>query len=185
MLADSEITITFDGERIVLRPSLRAAMRLERRFDGFDNLIRGIVEQNTGVMSALIEECAEYPRNSLTDFLDYDARQPLACKLASLVEPLMALVMALAGVDYEDIDVVTDSDDRVAYADHFERLFKLATGWLGWSPDQAWNATPGEIKAAYEGRLDLLKSIFGAGEKEKPKANDEAAFVAFMRARAV
>ncbi len=183
-LADSEILIPWHGERIVLRPTLRAAMRLERRFDGFDAILRGIAEQNTDVMSALIEECAEYPRNSLTDFLDYDTRQPMAYKLASLVEPLMALVMALAGVDYEDVDVVTDSDDRVAYAEHFERLFGLATGWLGWSPEDAWNATPGEIKAAYEGRLDMLKAIFGGAEDKQTRKQSPAEFAAFLLSKA-
>jgi hypothetical protein len=185
-LAASEIVIPWDGERIVLRPSLRAAMRLVRQFDGFDNLLRGIAEQNTGVMATLIEECAEYPRNSITDFLDYDTRQPLAHKLASLVEPLFQLVLALAGLDLDalDEDAAKSDDDVVPYERHFERLFGLATGWLGWSPGDAWDATPGEITAAYNARLDMLKAIFGSGE-EKPKANDEAAFAAFMRARAV
>lgn len=185
-LADSEIMIIFDGERIVLRPSLRAAMRLVRQFDGFDNLLRGIAEQDTRAMSALIEECADYPRNRLTDFLDYDTRQPLAYKLASLVEPLFQLVLALAGLDLDalDQDAAKTDDDVVPYERHFERLFGLATGWLGWSPDQAWSATPAEITAAYNARLDMLKAIFGTSE-EKPKVNDEAAFAAFMRARAV
>jgi hypothetical protein len=185
-LADSEITITFGGERIVLRPSLRAAMRLVRQFDGFDNLLRGIAEQDTRAMSALIEECAEYPSNSLTDFLTYDTRKSLAHKLASLVEPLFQLVLALAGLDLDalDEDAAKTDDDVVPYVEHFERLFGLATGWLGWSPEDAWDATPAEITAAYNARVDMLKAIFGAGE-EKPKANDEAAFAAFMRARAV
>ena len=181
-LADSEITITFDGERIVLRPSLRAAMRLVRKFDGFDNLLRGVAEQDTGVIATLIEECAEYPRNSLTDFLDYDTRKPLAHKLASLVEPLFQLVLALAGLDLDalDEDAAKADDDVVPYVEHFERLFGLATGWLGWSPEDAWNATPGEITGAYNARLDMLKAIFGGAEEKQTRKQSPAAFAAFL-----
>ncbi|CAJ0861941.1 hypothetical protein AMST5_01443 [freshwater sediment metagenome] len=182
-LAD-EITITFDGERITLRPTLRAAMRLERRFDGFDDLIRGVVDQNISVMSALVEETAEYPRNNLGDFLAYDCRKPMAYKVAGLVEPLMALVMSLAGVDLDNLEDVIDSEvEKTPFAEHHTRLFKVATGWLGWAPEDAWNATPGEIKAAYEGRLDMLKAIFGGGEEKSPAITEDA-FAAFMRARA-
>jgi hypothetical protein len=183
-LAD-EITITFDGERIVLRPTLRAAMRLERRFEGFDNLIRGVVDQNLSIMSPLVEETADYPRNNLVDFLNYGVGKPLALKLGSITEKLLALTMALAGVDFDDLqEVIASEDEKTPYAEHHTRLFKLATGWLGWSPEDAWNATPGEIKAAYEGRLDMLKAIFGGGE-EKPKQMTEDALAAFLRARAV
>lgn len=181
-LAD-EIRFTFDGERITLRPTLRAAMRLERRFDGFDNLIRGIVDQNVSVMSALIEETADRPRE-LCDFLNFGAGKSMAYRVAALVEPLMALVMALAGVEVDELDDVIHSDSETTpYAEHHARLFKLATGWLGWTPEAAWSATPGEIKAAYEGRLDMLKAIFGAGEEKRP-AMTEDTLAAFFRARA-
>jgi hypothetical protein len=181
-LAD-EISFTFDGERVTLRPTLRAAMRLERRFDGFDNLIRGIVDQNVGVMSALVQETADRP-GDLCDFLNFGRGKPMAYRVAALVEPLMALVMQLAGVDVDELDEVIHSDNETTpYAEHHARLFKLATGWLGWTPEAAWSATPGEIKAAYEGRLDMLKAIFGGGEEKSP-ANNEAALAAFFRARA-
>ena len=54
-------------------------------------------------------------------------------------------------------------------ADYFTQLYKIGTGWLGWSPEQTWDATPAEIRAAYEGRIDLLKTIFGAKD-DKPAA---------------
>ncbi len=183
-LAESEITITFDGERIILRPTLRAAMRLERRFEGFDNIIRGVVEQNTGVMAALVEECADDRRNGLAGFLIYDNREPLAFKLTALVDPLMTLTLSLAGVDFDEVDKHTsEPNECIAYAEHFERLYKLGTGYLGWTPEDTWTATPREIMAAYEGRLDMLKAIFGAGEKEKPKMGF-ADFVATLQRKA-
>ena len=36
-------------------------------------------------------------------------------------------------------------------------------GWLGWAPEQAWNATPAEITEAYKGRRELLSAMFGSG----------------------
>lgn len=40
-------------------------------------------------------------------------------------------------------------------------------GWLGWSEADTLDASMAGILLAYEGRLDLLKSIFGGGEKSK------------------
>lgn len=189
-LADSETILTFDGQRLILRPSLRAAMRLESRFGGFDKILKALSEQNIGVMSALVEECSEWPC-SLADFLTIDQSRPMAFKVGALVAPLMQLTLQLAGVDEEDL--VRDHDagdgDRTSYAEHHERLFKIATGYLGWSPEVTWNATPAEIKAAYEGRLELLKSIFGTGE-DKPASTSTAApmsdasLLSFLKARA-
>jgi hypothetical protein len=185
-LADSEIVITFDGERLTLRPTLRAAMRLESRFGGFHKILKALAEQNITVMSALVEECSEWPC-VLGDFLAGDPSKPMAYKVGRLVESFMALTLRLADIDEEELAKESDAsaDDRTSYAEHHARLFKLATGWLGWSPEEAWNATPAEIKAAYAGRLDMLKAIFGAGEGKKTPAQSEAAFAAFLRARAI
>lgn len=48
-------------------------------------------------------------------------------------------------------------------------LLKIATGWLGWTEEQALATRMTTIAAAYEGRLDMLKAIFGSGEGDKPK----------------
>lgn len=37
-------------------------------------------------------------------------------------------------------------------------------GWLGWTPEQAFNASIPDILTAYEGRMDMLKAIFGGSE---------------------
>jgi hypothetical protein len=43
----------------------------------------------------------------------------------------------------------------------------------GWAGRLTWalDATPTEIINAYEGRLDLLKAIFGSPEKDAPASN--------------
>ena len=55
-LCDDEMEIRVEHETIVLRPTLRAAFRLERRFNGFDNLLKAIAEENISAMSAVIRE---------------------------------------------------------------------------------------------------------------------------------
>lgn len=178
------ITLTFDGEHLALRPSLRAATRLERRFGGFDKILKALTEQNVGVMLALVEECAEWP-SALADFLAYDSRKPMVYKVTALVEPLTELTLQLAGVDEDALEADAGEGERIPYAEHHEHLFKLATGWLGWSPEDAWNATPAEIKAAYKGRLDMLKAIFGAGGDSDTQAgshDDPSAGIAALKA---
>ncbi|MHA6646408.1 hypothetical protein ACX3P1_28370, partial [Mesorhizobium sp. A623] len=54
-------------------------------------------------------------------------------------------------------------DLEKALADFYE----IATGWLGWTPETAWNATPAEILAAQRGLIAKLKAIHGTAE-EKP-----------------
>lgn len=47
-------------------------------------------------------------------------------------------------------------------------------GWLGWTEHQALATDVNAIAVAYEGRVDMLKAIFGDGSKpagDKPKAS--------------
>lgn len=48
-------------------------------------------------------------------------------------------------------------------------------GWLGWTPEQTYNAAIPDIMTAYEGRMDMLKAIFGGGDDGrsggKPQTN--------------
>ncbi|WP_457796644.1 phage tail assembly chaperone [Methylocystis sp. S23] len=182
-LADSEIHIRFyDGEAVICRPTLRAAMRLERQYNGFENLLKAIAEENISAMATVIRETSDH--FELVDFLDRHNELPLNVCDSILVPQLLKLVLMLAGVDEDQLQKQdeTEAGEKVPFAEHHERLFKIATGYLGWTPLEAWNATPSEIKAAYEGRFELLKAIFG-GEENKTPAQSEAALAAFLRSR--
>lgn len=49
-------------------------------------------------------------------------------------------------------------------------VFGIATGWLGWSPEQAWNSTIPEIDAAVDGRIEWVRMTTpGAKKQEEPK----------------
>jgi hypothetical protein len=165
-LADDEITIKLDHETIYLRPSLRAAFRLERRHEGFDKIIRGIISGDFAVMADVIRESAN-PRSAFADFLDCIDAVPLRLAIERISEPLIAHVMALAGVDSGTASEPKPDAERIPFAEYHARLFRLATGWLGWTPADAWEATPAEITEAYKGRRELLSAMFGSGKSDE------------------
>jgi hypothetical protein len=178
MLANDEITVRLNGEVIHLRPTLRAAFRLERRYGGLDRLVTGIAEGNTSVIRDLINATADNP-SAFASALDASAFTGLARLIIAVQPALIDLAYGLAGIDPDATpDPTTDNKadpERPDYARHLETLFGIATGWLGWAPETAWNATPGEITAAYRGRLDMLRAIFGPDDAEKAKAKDAPA----------
>ncbi len=57
-------------------------------------------------------------------------------------------------------------------------------GWLGWTEDQTLDTRMTSIVMAYEGRLKMLKAIFGSEEKPKVarvSMKDPAAVKALLR----
>lgn len=45
----------------------------------------------------------------------------------------------------------------------------MATGWLGWSPRDAWDTPVPEILMAWDAKIEFLKATnpFGGGKKEE------------------
>jgi hypothetical protein len=171
MLARDETTITIEGKRVTLRPTLRAALRLERRHGGFDRILAGILDGNLSTMADVIAECADVPCDLPAFLMRTGPNAGLRVGVESLIPALVAHVYALAGIDVEALDdpaneSANDQAARTSFAEHNAKLFSIATGWLGWTPADAWSSTPAEIAAAYRGRLDMLKAIFGSNEKE-------------------
>ena len=165
-LAQDDITINLDHETINLRPSLRAAFRLERRHGGFDKIIKGIADGNLGLMADIIRESSDR-RSGLAGFLDGIDALPLRIAIERISEPLTAHVMALAGVDSDATSAPTPEGERIPFAEYHTKLFRLATGWLGWTPADAWEATPAEITEAYKGRREMLSAMFGSGKGDE------------------
>jgi hypothetical protein len=170
-LAVDEITITFAGEAIRLRPTLRAAFRLERKYGGFDNLIGKILDDSlTAIADVILESCDRW--SGLPDFLkSIDEPHVLHLGIEGLAVAALNHVMRLAGHDQNEVkDSDTPADLRVTWAAYHEHLFEIATGWLGWSPETAWNATAAEIMAAHKGRVamigDVLTAMTGGAKDE-------------------
>jgi hypothetical protein len=176
-LADDEIAVTVGREVIYLRPTLRAAMRLERRHGGFDKIVLAIADENLTVMADVIRESATEP-TSIPGLLESIGLKPLRIGIEALVGPLTDLVFALAGVDPTDTSEKADTGPRITFAEHHERLFSIGTGWLGWSPETTWDATAAEISAAFHGRREMLRSVFGGNPSDSTPSDerDEAGF---------
>lgn len=158
------ITITLGADSIELRPSLRCAMRLERRPGSFAKLTRDVMDQS---LSAAVEIITDH-----TDMPDL-AKRILETGLPRLTTPLLHYVMGIAGIDPEDAPAndhgrPTKQRRDVPFNEHLAGLYRIGTGWLGWTPKDTLDATPAEIMEAYKGRLEMLKGIFGSGENETP-----------------
>ncbi|WP_353641970.1 hypothetical protein [Mesorhizobium sp. WSM2239] len=176
-LAD-EITITIAGEAVVLVPALRHAIRLERRPGSFSGLAREIID---GSLSAACDIIGDH-----TDMPFLESR--VLDELDRLKEPLLQYVMALAGIDPEDrphADATRQGRKPrdIPFKEYQANLYRIGTGWLGWTPETALDATPAEILEAYRGRLDMLKAIFGSSEepddKPSPLSLDDKFKIAF------
>lgn len=163
----TETTIALGGETIALRPTLRAAFRLERRYGGFERIVKGIMDGSLTIIADVIAESCDRFR-SVTAVIAACGAQPIGPMMHALTTPMLGHVFALMGID-DEAKPQPESGERLTYAEYHTRLFQIATGHLGWTPDAAWNATPTEIVEASKGRngfiTDLLTTIFGGGKQ--------------------
>jgi hypothetical protein len=164
----SEIVMQINGTECALRPSLRAASNLERAY-GFDKLLIDVAQGNIGAMADIVRHA------SGTDLLRLLAGVPLLDVMASLINALSRYVLVLAGVDPDNITPAADTGEHMTFRDYHAKLYRIATGWLGWTPETAWNATPHEILEAYKGHLERLRAIHGGSEPDgAPDTPDKA-----------
>jgi len=173
-LADDEIVLTIGAETICLRPSLRAAARLNHKFGGLDALLLKIAEDHFGALSDVIRE-ASSARHDLAFLLSAPNSPPLYKLFETFRNPVISLVLAMSGHDPDAKDTRPADEHKISFAELFDRLFAMATGILGWNAQDAWNATPNEIMAAVKGRMtfvgDVLKAIFGKTDSTGDKAS--------------
>ena len=148
-LAD-RIEVTIGGELVELRPTLRAALRLARDFDGFQNLLSAISEGSMTVLARIVREC--FSRPTLPHDL-FPADRPLALTITEYRVAAYSLVHGFLSRfdDGEDDDANegrSETGESLTFVRYYEMLFGYATGVLNWAPETAWNATPIEISAA-------------------------------------
>ena len=167
--ADSEIVI--GRETVRLRPTLGAAFRLEQKYHGFHNLFNAVACGSVSALSDVIKEgCRQ--TSALTDYLDsIEGNEPLVVRLELVIPQVCAFLLALAG---NDLDVKENGDvcEQITFLEYHTRLYRLATGWLGWSPEIAWAATPAEILEAQKGRVEMLKAVFGGKQEDEETTTD-------------
>lgn len=164
--AHDGITLALGGSTLRLRPSLRAASTLERLHDGFAALFRQIAEFHLGTIREIITITAT-DRQDATAFLSRIDRTPLRIVADTVTAPILALCAAF--IPASDKDAKPDPNAKpMPWPELYRELFRQATGWLHWTPEAAWNATPTEIAEAFAGHTAMLKAIHGSAEDDKP-----------------
>ncbi|OWU84661.1 hypothetical protein ATO6_12260 [Oceanicola sp. 22II-s10i] len=163
------ITLEHGGCTVSLRPSLRAALHLERLHDGFPALLRKVEEFDTRTVRTIIEAAAD--KKAVDRFLTRAAALPLSGFKQAAQAPLYALVAAmLLKPDVAD-NPTAEAAIPMQWSEAYLSLFKFATGWLGWSPETAWSAVPQEISDAFHERIRMLTVIHGSATPEEGAAS--------------
>jgi hypothetical protein len=166
-LAD-ETKITVGSKTFTLRPTLRAAVRLHKDYDGLQNLYTSLGSGSVTASLDLISAACADPR--LVILLAYEVdKHALENSIWSIREQLLAFVLKLSGYDDADKEPAS-TGTPISYDEYFTMLYQIATGWLGWEPNAAWDATPAEIIEAKKGRIELLRAVFGGEEKQESES---------------
>ncbi|MBX5179422.1 hypothetical protein HJB77_24620 [Rhizobium lentis] len=161
--AYEQVTIAHGGNTVMLRPSLRAAATLVERH-GFPGLFRALDELNLTIISEIIL-AGSTNRQDAAAFLLSHAGKPLFPFLVAVRQPLAELISMFMPAPHP---IAQPSKGKaVSWTEAYAGLFGYATGWIGWTPEAAWNATPTEIDRAYVAHLDMLKAIHGSAEQEQ------------------
>lgn len=166
--AYDEITLALGSCSVRLRPSLRAATHFAH-LDGFDDLPWRITEFNLGTIRDLITATAT-DRQEAAAFLDQIGRTPLQAVADAVISALHVLVIGFVPASDDDGRQAGHTVPPTPWSDLYRDLFRVATGWLGWTPEAAWNATPTEINEAFNGWLERIEATTPkmADEKSKP-----------------
>lgn len=155
------------SRRVRLRASLRAASHLERTY-GFERLFRQVDEFHYGTIRDVIMITA-IDRQEPVDFLEAFSTEPLIKFIAAVRDPIADLCRAF--IPHADQGSTISTGTPMAWPDVYRELYRTATGWLGWTPDAAWSATPTEINEAFAGHIAMLKAIHGSDDQAEQPTN--------------
>lgn len=166
--AYDEITLEHGPHAVTLHPSLRAATHLERLHGGFPALVQKVEQFDTRTVRTIIATSATTPQAAQA-FLTHAANLPLVQFRRATQAPCIALVAALLPQPKAPAPAASTGTPQ-PWQQVFRDLFGLATGWLCWTPETAWNATPQEITDAFAAHIEKLKAIHGAADDEATTA---------------
>lgn len=129
-------------------------------------LIQGVLADNVSMIADIIEFGAT--DNTALPALIREIEQQGVIRLVVLKPMLVEFLAQLIGHDPDDEkDQKRPAGKPITFAEHFTELFEFATGWLHWTPETAWNASPAEIVAAQRGHFAQLRMIYGSTEEQE------------------
>ncbi|WP_316195945.1 MULTISPECIES: hypothetical protein [unclassified Bradyrhizobium] len=163
LATEADVHIVLCSQLFTLRATLRAAFCLNLKYRGFAKLAKAIQEGQFGAYQDVITAGCNDPA-FLKPFNAPDADvSPLGEAILGSRHELLEFVAVLAGAAGTEADA-KPAGKPISFEDYHTRLYQFGTGWLGWTPEDTWEAKPSEILNAYEGRLDMLKALFGTRE---------------------
>jgi hypothetical protein len=171
----TDIRIEHGDDTVRLVPSLRAAYLLNSAY-GVGRLEKAVREFNTSIIFDILAHAGNGVE-ALTLLRRKIADTGLGPALTDISRPLNQFLCACFAID-KDPAVDHPAVARAKAGEPFDLgktisdLFEIATGWLGWTPEQAWQATPAEIIAAHRGLIAKLKAIHGSGEEQQESTYD-------------
>jgi hypothetical protein len=167
--AYEEVRIEHNGNVVMLRPTLRAATTLEERH-GFPALFRALDDLNYTIISEILTASAL--RQDAAAFLSGHPGRPLFPFFMAVRQPLADLVsMFMPAADPKAKP--STGGKPMPWAEVYSTLYDSATGWLGWTPETAWNATPTEITRAMSAHFDrLVTTGVLVRDDKQPKETD-------------
>ncbi|RCW85433.1 phage tail assembly chaperone [Phyllobacterium bourgognense] len=193
-LVSEAIILTNDNRRIELRPSLRAAYILHEKHR-LENLWKGVLDGNFTIISDIVAHGADDPVAARALLNDKLASEGIGA-LVAISDDLLTFINLSFGLNYQTAtapsrSTVSKSGKNQTYQESFNELFGYATGWLGWTPETAWNSTPAEIRIAFDAHVEKLRAIHGSTEKqsstydplEEVSPEDVSAGIAKLRAK--
>lgn len=171
-LAADPIVIEIAGEAYELRPTLLAALRLCRKAGNYSKLYKAILADHVSIVTDVIRE-GSGSLQAAADFLHGIDDVGVRRTVDPIKLPLLRFVLQLAGDDDDNAQAKPATGKLIPFDQFYSDLFSIGTGWLGWTPEDTWDATPAEILAAQRGRIgmisDVIKSVFGSSESDAPE----------------
>lgn len=158
------VEIALDGEPRLLRPTLRAAVNIHRKFGSFDRCSQSIASYHLADSVFVLAEGLGTCLRARAELADQVERTGLRSLRPSLRDFLG--VIAACGVrPNEGGQQARSGGKTLTHPEYFEELFKMGMGWLSWTEAETLDTPMDQILLAYQGRVAMLNVIFGGGKK--------------------
>ncbi len=167
-----DVALEYGGHTVFLRASLRAATYLEALHNGFPALLTKVTQGHSHTLREIVLNSAT-DRAGARNLLDAMKGAKLIGIQQVLIANCLRLLTALMTPDLatgQAEAAKAPTGKPVKWVDLYADLYKIATGWLGWTPDTAWSATLPEIMHAFDGHIEQLKAIHGTADDDATEA---------------
>ncbi|MCD1634551.1 hypothetical protein K7H91_12285 [Martelella mediterranea] len=171
--AYEQVTIAHGGSTVSLRPTLRAAATLEARYSR-PTMFKALDRQNLTIISEIILSASSSGQDAAA-FLSRIVGKPLSPFFDAVRGPLSELLAMFDPEPDPKAKKTNGSGKPMTLQAFYKQLFDYATGWLEWTPDAAWSATPNEINRALNTYFAKLKTLNGVADEDERQPDPEQA----------